>query len=37
MYYECEESILKDFLHKPDLSSAPTVKDFIIAAIEKLS
>lgn len=37
MYYECDEKILKDFLHKVDLPSAPTVKDFIMSAIEKLS
>jgi len=37
MYYECDENVLKNFLHKDSVSSAPTVKDFIIAAIENLS
>lgn len=37
MYYECDENTLKKFLNTDSLSSTPTVKEFILAAIDKLS
>ena len=37
MYYECDENTLKKFLNTDSLSSAPTVKEFILAAIDKLA
>ncbi len=36
MYYDCDEKILKEFLHTTTLSSPPTVKEFITTALEIL-